>query len=138
MLITYFCTPQYNWNIVESGIKHHNPYPCFCKLSLCIRNITVITFSKPDEWVLLFNANSASFQLYHCENKLLFNEMMMRSALLQYFSYIVAVSFIRGGNWRKSLTCRESLTNLSHNVVHLALIEIRPHNISGDRLWVHR
>ena len=19
--------PQYNWNIVESGIKHHNPYP---------------------------------------------------------------------------------------------------------------
>ena len=30
---------------------------------------------------LLFNANSAIFQLYHCENKLIFNEMMMRSAL---------------------------------------------------------
>jgi hypothetical protein len=33
------------------------------------------------EWLLLFNANSAIFQLYHGENKLIFNEMMMRSAL---------------------------------------------------------
>jgi hypothetical protein len=30
---------------------------------------------------LLFNANSAIFQLCHGENKLFFNEMMMRSAL---------------------------------------------------------
>jgi hypothetical protein len=32
----------------------------------------------------------------------------------QYFSYIVAVSFIDGGNqrtWTKPLTCRKSLTN---------------------------
>jgi hypothetical protein len=27
----------------------------------------------------LFNANSAIFQLYHGENKLIFNEMMMQS-----------------------------------------------------------
>jgi hypothetical protein len=31
----------------------------------------------------LFNANSANFQLYHGENKLIFNEMMMRFALFQ-------------------------------------------------------
>jgi hypothetical protein len=30
---------------------------------------------------LLFNANSAIFQLYHGENKLIFNEMMMMSVL---------------------------------------------------------
>jgi hypothetical protein len=29
----------------------------------------------------------------------------------QYFSYIVSVSFIGGGNRRKSPTCRKSLTN---------------------------
>jgi hypothetical protein len=32
------------------------------------------------EW-LLFNANSAIFQLYHGENKLIYNEMMTSSAL---------------------------------------------------------
>jgi hypothetical protein len=33
---------------------------------------------------LLFNANSAIFQLYHAENKLIFNEMMMRFASNDY------------------------------------------------------
>ena len=32
------------------------------------------------EWVL-FNAISVMFHIYHRENKLIFNEMMMRSAL---------------------------------------------------------
>jgi hypothetical protein len=39
---------------------------------------------KVDSWVselLLFSANSAIFQLYHGENKLIFNEMVIRSAL---------------------------------------------------------
>ena len=30
---------------------------------------------------LLLNANSAIFQLYHDQNKLIFHEMMMQSAL---------------------------------------------------------
>jgi hypothetical protein len=34
---------------------------------------------RVSDW--LFNANSAIFQLYHEKNKLIFNEMMMRSAL---------------------------------------------------------
>ena len=37
-----------------------------------------------------------------------------------YYSYIVAGSFIGGGNWstqRKQPTCRKSLKTLSHNVV---------------------
>jgi hypothetical protein len=33
------------------------------------------------EWVIFFNANSEIFQLYHGQNKLIFNEMMMRSAM---------------------------------------------------------
>ena len=40
------------------------------------------------EW-LLFNANSAIFQLYHDENKLVFNEIMMRSALFKTKSFII-------------------------------------------------
>jgi hypothetical protein len=40
---------------------------------------TCLSFElKVSDW-LLFNANSAIFQLYHGENKLIFNEMMKRS-----------------------------------------------------------
>ena len=41
-----------------------------------LSNITLIHKLKlVSEW-FLFNANSAIFQLYHGENKLIFNEMM--------------------------------------------------------------
>ena len=40
----------------------------------------IVIVHLQSEW-LLFNANSANFQLYHGENKLIFNEMMMRSTL---------------------------------------------------------
>ena len=36
--------------------------------------------NNKSEW-LLFNANSAIFHLYHGENNLIFNEMMMMSNL---------------------------------------------------------
>ena len=39
---------------------------------------------------------------------------------------------------RKPPTCSKSLTNLSHNVVHLALSGSRTHNISGDRHRFHK
>ena len=52
---------------------------------LLIKQIHWIWVSEwVSEWVsdwLLFNANSAIFQLYHGENKLIFYEMMMRSTL---------------------------------------------------------
>ena len=39
-----------------------------------------VRFNWVSEW-LLFSANSAIFQLYHGENELIFNEMMMSSPL---------------------------------------------------------
>ena len=42
--------------------------------------IFLISFRRVFER-LLFNANAAIFQLYHGKNRLIFEEMMMRSAL---------------------------------------------------------
>jgi hypothetical protein len=46
---------------------------------------------------LLFNATSAIFQLYHSDNKLIFNEMMLRSAL-----YTLGWIFIVLAHWNNS------------------------------------
>jgi hypothetical protein len=39
-----------------------------------------VVFTWVSEW-LLFNANSAIFQLFHEEDKFIFNEMMMKFTL---------------------------------------------------------
>jgi hypothetical protein len=59
----------------------------------------------------------------------------------QYFSYFVAVSFIgeeSGGPGENHCPVASYWQTLSHNVVHLALIEIRTDNISDDSHWFHR
>ena len=45
------------------------------------RSISCVVIQTKVSERLLFNANSPIFQLYHGENKLIFNEMMMRSTL---------------------------------------------------------
>jgi hypothetical protein len=51
------------------------------------------------EW-LLFNANSAIFQLFHGENKLIFNEMMIKSIL--YYTNMLSWIFIMLAHWNDS------------------------------------
>ena len=54
---------------------------------------------RVSEW-LLFNANSANFQLYHGENNLIFNDMMMRSAL--FYANTLSWIFIVLAHWNNS------------------------------------
>jgi hypothetical protein len=51
----------------------------------------LLQFVKQSEWVL-FNANSANFQQYHGENKLIFNEMMMRCFVLDQHAELIFYS----------------------------------------------
>ena len=75
----------FSWTIVESGIKHNNPKPsALCvdwfiishevnTLSFCIYN-DLIKWNRVSDCCLMPSKQ------YHCENKLVLNEMMMRSA----------------------------------------------------------
>ena len=54
--------------------------------------------------------------------------MVLNATFSNISVYIVAVSFIGGGNRWKPATCCKSLTNLSG---------IRTHNINGDGHWLH-
>jgi hypothetical protein len=53
---------------------------------------------------------------------------------LKEITYFILKHFTYENHWPVASHCQ----NLSHNVVHLALIEIRIYNIRGERHWLHR
>ena len=61
----------------------NNDFFCrkFTKAELWYHTWTGLWLKGVSEW-LVFNANSTIFQLYHGENKLIFNEMMMMRSTL--------------------------------------------------------
>ena len=82
------------------------------KYKLAMNRITVAPLSDAkfqlvSEW-LLFYANSAIFQLYHGNNKLIFNEMMMWSAF--YYTNTLSWIFIVLAHWNNS-----PQINMSHH-----------------------
>ena len=60
---------------------------------------------------------------------MVFNETFNNISVISWRS-VLLVEEAEVRTLRKQLTRRKSLTNLSHNAVHLALIKIRTHNIS--------
>ena len=78
------------------------------------------TLNVRDVWFKIFfyvTIKSYNWSVYQCEANLIFppSYKFRVRHFQQYFNYIVAVSFIGGGNRsirRKSTTCRKSLTNL--------------------------
>jgi hypothetical protein len=82
-VLKWYCTKKVIWSnrkiywvifIYLSNVAK----PCIMSIFFVI---TVHLYKDTKSEWLLFNANSAIFQLYHGENKLIFNEMLMRSAL---------------------------------------------------------
>ena len=69
---------------------------------------------------MLFNANSAIFQLYHDENKLIFNKMMMRSALY-WTNTLISLIFYSASSLKQQSAGRHVAP-----LGHMILIPSRP------------
>jgi hypothetical protein len=85
--IFIYWPPRYNWNIVESGVKHHQTNKQTNK-HILVHFVYHVTYT-------------CRVQLTHCQT-------------IFQLTYIVAVSFIGGGNrstQKKQLTCHKALTN---------------------------
>jgi hypothetical protein len=54
------------------------------------QNNVFLSYHKVSEW-LLFNINPSIFQLYHGQNKLIIDDMMVRSTL--YYTHMRLVGF---------------------------------------------
>jgi hypothetical protein len=76
------------------------------------------TVWRVSEW-LLFNANSAIFQLYHGENRLIFNEMMMRICFV--LDQLAELDFYSASSLKQQSTDRRVAP-----LRHIILIQSQP------------
>ena len=74
--LLFLCVGRKQKESPTRGSSQLVSFICTCIYSLC----SIKSWDWMRGW-LLFNANLLIFQLYHHKNKLIFNEMIMRSAL---------------------------------------------------------
>jgi hypothetical protein len=127
-MIVCFVFSESEWEMIVCFVYSESEWEmivCFVYSESEWEIIVCFVYSESEwEMIVCFVFSESEWEMIVCFVAL----VKLLTITVQYFSYIVAFSFIGGGNQRPAASHCQTLS----------ISRIQTHNVSGNRYWLHR